>query len=205
VVSIKFSFLLIFLIDYIYTGKPGFIMSLTQPHPSPISQTPRSRPVSLGSGVGQGNSLRLPKKPVDIPVPPSLTESPYLTSPHSIFRRAVSNPPVVPSQEDEEWLRDTVPLSWGGRDVQATLGEAKSLLSGMVVVLRREDSTARGRSMDRSKEERKLADSMSSPPLVRTRVPQAAVSTRTSNWIQRTTNVTPPIARTNSTISLRHN
>ena len=87
--------------------------------------------------MGRSHSLRLPNKPVDIPVPPSLAESPYLTSPNSIFRRALSNPPV-PSQEDEEWLRDTVPLSWERQDVQATLGAARSMLTGMVVVVRRD-------------------------------------------------------------------
>jgi len=175
-------------------------MSLTPSHPSPPP-----RPASLKSGLGRSHSLRLPSKPVDIPVPPSLAQSPYLTSPHSIFRRALSNPPV-PSQEDEDWLRDTVPLSWKDRDVQATLGAAKSLFSGMVVVVRRQeeqDSALRGRSAERVKEERKMSDSMSSPPLVRTRLPKAAIPARTSNWIQRTTVVAPP--RSITANSLRHN
>jgi hypothetical protein len=141
-------------------------------YPSPTSQMPPARPVSSGSGLGRSHSLRLTSKPVDIPVPPSLAESPYLTSPHSIFRRALSNPPV-PSPEDEAWLGDTVPQSWEG---QATLRAAKSLLSGMAVVRRdEEDCAPRGRSTDRGKEERKLSDSMSSPPLVRIRFPKTAV------------------------------
>jgi len=161
-----------------------------QSHPSP-SHPPRLQPNESGSGFGRSHSLRLPPKPVNIPIPPSLAESPYLTSPHSIFRRALSNPPA-PSQEDEDWLQDTVPLSWEARNAQGALGAAKSLLSGMSVVVRRdeEDCTPRGRGTDRSKEERKLSDSLSSPPLVRT--PKAAVPVRTSSWNQRTTNVPTP-------------
>ena len=55
-------------------------------------------------------SLRLPSQPINIPVPPSLLQSPYLNSPASIFQRAVSSP-QHPSKEDEQWLQDTVPLS----------------------------------------------------------------------------------------------
>ncbi|KAK7043680.1 hypothetical protein VNI00_008291 [Paramarasmius palmivorus] len=47
-----------------------------------------------------------------IPVPPSLLHSPLLTSPHSIFQRPLSLP-STPTEEDETWLRDTVPLAAG--------------------------------------------------------------------------------------------
>ncbi|KAJ3723475.1 hypothetical protein DFJ43DRAFT_652202 [Lentinula guzmanii] len=56
------------------------------------------------------SSLRLCKaKTVDIPIPPSLLQSPHLHSPMSPFRRAASTY-CVPNHEDERWLRDTVPL-----------------------------------------------------------------------------------------------
>jgi len=64
-------------------------------------------------------SLRLSSKPVNVPVPPSLAKSPHLHSPQSIFRRAISVP-RLPSEEDEVWLRDTVPLA------KETKGEAKN-------------------------------------------------------------------------------
>lgn len=174
-------------------------MSSTQPLSPSAPQKPTSRPASLKS-VGRSHSLRLPSKPVDIPVPPSLAQSPHWTSPHSIFRRALSHPPA-PSREDEEWLRDTVPLSW--EDREATLGPAKPEI---VVVVRRqegEDVKSRGRSSERGNEGRKLSETMSSPPLVRMRLPRADVPTRTSNWIQRTTAAAHP--RLNNTISLRFN
>ncbi|KAF8874623.1 hypothetical protein CPB84DRAFT_570596 [Gymnopilus junonius] len=53
------------------------------------------------------NSLRLPPQPPAIPIPPSLKQSPYLTAP--IFNREVS--PILPSEEDEKWLQDTIPIA----------------------------------------------------------------------------------------------
>ncbi|KAJ3855585.1 hypothetical protein EV368DRAFT_34341 [Lentinula lateritia] len=49
-------------------------------------------------------------KTVDVPIPPSLLQSPYLHSPMSPFQKATSAP-CTPSREDEQWLRDTIPLS----------------------------------------------------------------------------------------------
>lgn len=63
---------------------------------------------------GRRKSLQLPHK-FDVPIPPSLLQSPYLTSPESIFQRNVS-PHKHPSEEDEQWLQDTVPLSLDDRD-----------------------------------------------------------------------------------------
>ncbi|KAF5386759.1 hypothetical protein D9615_001818 [Tricholomella constricta] len=62
-------------------------------------------------------SLQLPPQPLDIPIPPSLLQSPYLNSPESIFQRTLSAP-HKPSEEDEQWLQDTVPLSLDSRDEQ---------------------------------------------------------------------------------------
>ncbi|KAG9318412.1 hypothetical protein JVU11DRAFT_503 [Chiua virens] len=54
--------------------------------------------------------LTCPKGSDAVPIPPSLVNSPYLSSPHSVFRR---KPPMLrwPSQEDDEWLRDMVPIN----------------------------------------------------------------------------------------------
>jgi len=60
-------------------------------------------------------SLRLTNQPIDMPIPPSLLQSPYLNSPKSIFKRAVTSP-RHPSKEDEQWLQDTVPLSAHARE-----------------------------------------------------------------------------------------
>jgi len=64
-------------------------------HPPPSSKMPRRR------------SLRLPAQPPHIPIPPSLQHSPYLTSP--IFRHNFTSP-RLPSEEDERWLQDTIPI-----------------------------------------------------------------------------------------------
>ncbi|KAF8969798.1 hypothetical protein BDZ97DRAFT_1914929 [Flammula alnicola] len=57
------------------------------------------------------NSLRLPSQPPPIPVPPSLRQSPYLNAP--IFKREISTP-RLPSDADERWLQDTVPVKPAG-------------------------------------------------------------------------------------------
>ncbi|KAG2146926.1 uncharacterized protein EDB93DRAFT_457114 [Suillus bovinus] len=59
---------------------------------------------------GRSVSLHLPKQSNPTPVPPSLTNSPHLSSPYSMFRQ---KPPLLktPSQEDDEWLRDMVPMN----------------------------------------------------------------------------------------------
>ncbi|EAU88156.2 hypothetical protein CC1G_03828 [Coprinopsis cinerea okayama7 len=52
------------------------------------------------------NSLRIPIQPPDVPIPPSLLHSPYLHAPKFHGEEA----PHLPSEEDEIWLQDTVPL-----------------------------------------------------------------------------------------------
>jgi len=63
---------------------------------------------------GRAGSLRLTNRPIHIPIPPSLVQSPYLLSPQSVFPHAGST--SLPSSEDEEWLQDTIPLSLERRD-----------------------------------------------------------------------------------------
>ena len=43
------------------------------------------------------------------PIPPTLINSPYLSSLNSVFRRKIPIP-KWPSQEDDQWLRDMVPV-----------------------------------------------------------------------------------------------
>lgn len=62
----------------------------------------------MKSAVPRRNSLRLHPQPPRIPVPPSLKQSPYLNAP--IFKRDIPSP-RLPSEEDERWLQDTVPVS----------------------------------------------------------------------------------------------
>jgi len=158
-----------------------------------MSQRPKSRTISLGSCSGRAKSLRIPRRPVEPPVPPSLlAKASYLTSPHSIFRRALSTP-HLPSQEDEEWLRDTVPLSWERRDVNITLGSGNLLLSGMVALVRTtDDIRVRGRSQERCGVKQGTTNPMSSPPLARKHSPKTTVPACTANWFQRTTCIAPP-------------
>ncbi|KAJ3935439.1 MAG: hypothetical protein NXY57DRAFT_493737 [Lentinula lateritia] len=111
-------------------------------------------------------SLRLCNaKTIDVPIPPSLLQSPYLNSPMSPFQKA-SSAPCTPSREDEQWLRDTIPLS----NHSAPLGRSASTKEN---VQRRTcsspkcsdiDTTERGEVMDKTARNR---IGPYSPPLVR--------------------------------------
>ncbi|KAF9533383.1 hypothetical protein CPB83DRAFT_471409 [Crepidotus variabilis] len=65
-------------------------------HKSPQTEMPRLR------------SLKLLTTTPEIPVPPSLRKSPYLRSP--LFSQGLPSP-TPPSEEDEMWLQDTIPIS----------------------------------------------------------------------------------------------
>jgi len=56
--------------------------------------------------INRRNSLRLSIQTSSIPIPPSLRQSPYLDSP--IFNEA--NSPRLPTEAEERWLQDTVPV-----------------------------------------------------------------------------------------------
>lgn len=86
--------------------------STTQP-PATTSSAP-ARSSSMQRPVRK-KSLRLSNQSINIPIPPSLLESPYLKSPESIFQRAATSP-RHPSKEDEQWLQDTVPLPANARE-----------------------------------------------------------------------------------------
>ncbi|KAJ3760910.1 hypothetical protein EV361DRAFT_370675 [Lentinula raphanica] len=75
----------------------------------------------------RSSSLRLCKtKAAVVPIPPSLLQSPHLSSPMSPFQKA-SSTSTVPSPEDEQWLRDTIPLCTSST---TTLGRSSSLNEG---------------------------------------------------------------------------
>jgi len=61
--------------------------------------------------ITRRHSLRIPAQPPPTPIPPSLRESPYLNA--TLFNHDLSLP-RSPSDEDEQWLQDTVPLTQGG-------------------------------------------------------------------------------------------
>jgi hypothetical protein len=61
--------------------------------------------------ITRRHSLRIPAQPPPTPIPPSLRESPYLNA--TLFNHDLSLP-RLPSDEDERWLQDTVPLTQGG-------------------------------------------------------------------------------------------
>ena len=61
--------------------------------------------------ISRRHSLRIPAQPPPTPIPPSLRESPYLNA--TLFNHDLSLP-RSPSDEDEQWLQDTVPVAQGG-------------------------------------------------------------------------------------------
>jgi hypothetical protein len=63
---------------------------------------------SSTSNTSRRKSLTLLTVTPNIPIPPSLRQSPYLTSP--IFSQALPSP-TPPSEEDEKWLQDTIPIA----------------------------------------------------------------------------------------------
>lgn len=71
------------------------------------SQMPPPPPPPLKT-LSRRNSLRL-SSTLNIPIPPSLRRSPYLSSSSSVFNRGLASP-TLPSEEDEKWLQDTIPL-----------------------------------------------------------------------------------------------
>lgn len=79
--------------------------------------------------VPQRNSLRLLTTTPYIPVPPSLQKSPHLTS---IFNHGVASP-TLPSEEDEKWLQDTIPLPSREHIQEASSSVGQSSKSGRIV------------------------------------------------------------------------
>ncbi|KAG8217448.1 hypothetical protein J3R82DRAFT_5593 [Butyriboletus roseoflavus] len=66
-----------------------------------------------------------PQHPDATPIPPTLVNSPHLASSHSVFRRE-SSVRIWPSQEDDEWLRDMVPLDRSSASDGDTKSEASN-------------------------------------------------------------------------------
>ena len=66
--------------------------------------------------ITRRHSLRIPAQPPPTPIPPSLRESPYLHA--TLFNYDLS--PRSPSDEDEQWLQDTVPLTQGGTNAKGS-------------------------------------------------------------------------------------
>ncbi|TFL06888.1 hypothetical protein BDV98DRAFT_556856 [Pterulicium gracile] len=84
-----------------------------------------TRAMSAEDTTTRRHSFRLTAAPLEsLPVPPRLHQSPYLYSPESIFQRT-SSIHKQPSEEDEQWLGDTVPLASTRRE--QALKEATSM------------------------------------------------------------------------------
>ena len=137
------------------------------PSPSPTPtftlmsarDTPVTPPSSKRRSYNQskGRSLQLQHIPVNIPIPPSLIRSPYLQSMEN-SRRSLSSP-RLPSEADDKWLQDTVPLSYGKEE-----DRVGSENPWMEVIIHEEEETYRSRSP----QPRALSNLgvPSSPPLV---------------------------------------
>ncbi|KAF5330707.1 hypothetical protein D9619_005968 [Psilocybe cf. subviscida] len=76
--------------------------------------------VPTTKSMNRRNSLRLPPQPPPAPVPPSLIKSPYLNAP--VFSSNLTSP-RLPSEQDERWLQDTVPISTS-KSTEAASGAA---------------------------------------------------------------------------------
>ncbi|TRM61734.1 hypothetical protein BD626DRAFT_500379 [Schizophyllum amplum] len=117
-------------------------------------------------------SLRLGKLPDRAPIPPSLLDSPLLHHPDSIFRRGIATP-RRPSEEDERWLQDTVPLVPASSPTTPTKARRLSLSGGV----REEGALVRRPPTQRMKSAQmrhrpspslpSMRSVMMSPPLVR--------------------------------------
>jgi len=81
--------------------------------------------MSTTTTIPRRHSLRIPAQPPPIPIPPSLRESPYLNA--SLFKYDLSLP-RSPSDEDERWLQDTVPLTQGGTNTKGTVDRRGSIV-----------------------------------------------------------------------------
>ncbi|KAG1800830.1 uncharacterized protein HD556DRAFT_1200781, partial [Suillus plorans] len=94
---------------------------------------------------GRSVSLHLPKQCDPTPVPPSLTNSPHLSSPYSVFRR---QPAFLktPSQEDDEWLRDMVPMNSEQGAFEENLLSASQPVTPVVVAVQKQWETSQEES-----------------------------------------------------------
>ncbi|KAH0584275.1 hypothetical protein H2248_009823 [Termitomyces sp. 'cryptogamus'] len=96
--------------------RPGpFITRAAVETPATIRVT-RKPPLVLVDGaisrkmsISRRKSLQLHHRPVSVPIPPSLLQSPHL-HPQSIFQRNLDFAPHFPTEEDEKWLQDTIPI-----------------------------------------------------------------------------------------------
>lgn len=80
------------------------------PSSSAPSSTSEASQSSHSSHSDMARSHSLKSTTASLRVPPSLRESPLLHSPYSIFKRTVP-PTEAPSDDDERWLQDTIPVS----------------------------------------------------------------------------------------------
>lgn len=157
----------------------------SSPSTSPTGQYP---PVRSNCSLGRRKSLCLPSQPPPTPIPPSLLKSPYLNSPRSIFQRKLSTP-RLPSEEDEHWLQDTVPMQshsrQGSHSVDDRLRRTQSASryrgTGDTSVV---ESDSEGSRVERGRcpQPRRLSIAAPSLPLVDWRKARPGYVTR-SSWL----------------------
>ena len=84
--------------------------------------------VSLNRTKKRSSFFTCSRRPDATPIPPTLVNSPYLSSPNSVFRRKTS---VLrwPSQANDEWLRDMVPMDRSSASDADTKSEASNDLT----------------------------------------------------------------------------
>ncbi|KAG6889730.1 hypothetical protein C0995_015028 [Termitomyces sp. Mi166 len=79
------------------------------------------------ASINRRKSLQLSHHSLAAPIPPSLLQSPYL-DPQSIFQRTFFAP-HYPTEEDEKWLQDTVPLEYDKKRGRFSTSSTSSSIS----------------------------------------------------------------------------
>ncbi|KAF8559507.1 hypothetical protein OG21DRAFT_1492832 [Imleria badia] len=74
--------------------------------------------VALNRSQKRSSILTCHRRPDATPIPPTLVNSPYLSSPNSVFRRKIPLP-RWPSQQDDVWLGDMVPMDRSDADTKS--------------------------------------------------------------------------------------
>ena len=83
-----------------------------------------------GAGHGHGHGHVHHPQLLHIPIPPTLQNSPLLQSPNSVFRRQY-DANRTPGEEEERWLRDTIPMNVPASQSGATGGSASRGSAGV--------------------------------------------------------------------------
>ena len=139
------------------------------------------------------SSLKLTTRPAHVPIPPSLLTSPYLTSPESIFQREIATP-YLPSEADEQWLQDTVPLD-APEPVTGTISGLEVREEKIQFLRRRRGSPhlySRDWECEHNRWDRNSQSQLSSPELLPSAPPSAAARPRLTGAVPMGSVMSPP-------------